>query len=196
MIRKKIRVLIIEDSRLYQRFLQQVIESDDCLSVVGIADSGSRALELIPSLAPDVITLDLQLPDCDGLVLLTEILDRWTFPVVVVSGDPEACAAAIALGAQDCIEKMQDAEPKTAAQFRLLDNKFFVAVIEHATQVGHNNLLSGSHVGGSTYNLRRSFTTEVNSRHMQMVTIGMYIACKHLAHIQSLEATLDGLHLF
>ena len=31
---------------------------------------------------------------------------------------------------------------------------------------------------------------------MQMVTIGMYIACKHLAHIQSLEATLDGLHLF
>lgn len=120
MIRKKIRVLIIEDSRLYQRFLQQVIESDDCLSVAGIADSGSRALELIPSLAPDVITLDLQLPDCDGLVLLTEILDRWTFPVVVVSGDPEACAAAIALGAQDCIEKMQDAEPKTAAQFRLL----------------------------------------------------------------------------
>ena len=120
MIRKKIRVFMIEDSRLYQRFLRQIIESDDCLAVAGAAESGAQALELLPELRPDVITLDLQLPDCEGLELLQEILRRWNYPVVVVSGDAAACAAAIRLGARDFITKMQDAEPKTAEQFRLL----------------------------------------------------------------------------
>lgn len=120
MIRKKIRVLMIEDSRLYQRFLRQIIESDDCLTVAGAADSGGQALELIPEVLPDVITLDLQLPDCEGLELLKTILQKWDLPVVVVSGDAAACADAIRLGARDFITKMQDAEPKTAEQFRLL----------------------------------------------------------------------------
>ena len=83
-----------------------------------------------------------------------------------------------------------------ATQFRLLYNKLLVAVVEHAAQVGNNHLLSGSHVGGAAYNLRWSFTSEVNSGYMQMVTVGMHFACEHLAHIQSLEATLHGLHLF
>ena len=120
MIRKKIRVFMIEDSRLYQQFLRQVIESDDCLTVAGAADSGAQALELIPELHPDVITLDLQLPDWEGLELLKEILRKWNLPVVVVSGDAAACAEAIGFGARDFITKMQDAEPKTAEQFRLL----------------------------------------------------------------------------
>ena len=120
MIRKKIRVFMIEDSRLYQQFLRQVIESDDCLTVAGAAESGAQALELLAELNPDVITLDLQLPDCDGLALLKEIVQKWNLPVVVVSGDAEACAAAVGLGARDFITKMQDAEPKTAEQFRLL----------------------------------------------------------------------------
>ena len=120
MIRKKIRVFVIEDSKLYQQFLRQVIESDNCLTVAGTADCGAQALELIPELRPDVITLDLQLPDREGSELLKEILQRWDLPVVVVSGDAEACEDAVRLGARDFITKMQDAEPRTAEQFRLL----------------------------------------------------------------------------
>ena len=63
MIKNKIRVLIIEDSRLYQMYLKQVIEADECLMVAGIADCGEKALEIIPALSPDIITLDLRLPD-------------------------------------------------------------------------------------------------------------------------------------
>lgn len=111
---------MIEDSRLYQQFLRQVIESDDCLMVVGASASGAEAIELIPQLKPDVVTLDLQLPDCDGLLLLKEILEKWKLPVVAVSGDARACESAIALGARDFIIKMQDADPKSAEQFRLL----------------------------------------------------------------------------
>ena len=120
MIKSKIRVLVIEDSLLYQAFLSQVIASDDCLAVAGMAGTGQQALEQIPVLKPDIVTLDLQLPDVDGFDLLREILLRWNLPVIVVSGDPGACERAIALGARDFIEKIQDAQAGTAAQFRLL----------------------------------------------------------------------------
>lgn len=120
MIRSKIRVFIVEDSLLYQTYLRQVIESDGCLSVVGTADRGDRALELIPQLLPDVITLDLNLPDMDGLSLLETIVHTWDIPVIVVSGDAGDCERAIVLGARDFIEKMQDAGARTAEQFRLL----------------------------------------------------------------------------
>jgi len=119
-MKSKIRVLIVDDSRLYQAYLRQVIESDECLAVAGTADSAAQALALIPALSPDVITLDLQLPDRDGLEFLRELLQRWDIPVVAVSGDAEACAAAVRLGARDYIEKIQDAGAKTAEQFRLL----------------------------------------------------------------------------
>jgi two-component system chemotaxis response regulator CheB len=119
-IKNKIKVLIVEDSRLYQTYLKQIIESDDCLCVVGIADCGRQALELIPERKPDIITLDLQLPDLDGFTLLSDILLRWSLPVIVVSGDADACEQAISLGARDFIEKIQDADPKTAESFRLL----------------------------------------------------------------------------
>ena len=120
MIKNKIQVLVVEDSSLYQMYLRQVIESDDCLSVVGVADCGSRALECIEELDPDIVTLDLQLPDMDGFELLKEILQRWDLPVIEVSGDADACEKAIRLGARDFIEKISDAKPKTAEQFRLL----------------------------------------------------------------------------
>lgn len=120
MIKGKIRVLMIEDSKLYQVYLRKVIESDPCLEVAGTADCGSSALQLIGELKPDIITLDLLLPDADGLELLAEIIHRWNIPVIVVSGDAGSCEKAIEIGARDFIEKMQDADVKTAEQFQLL----------------------------------------------------------------------------
>lgn len=120
MIKEKIRVLVVEDSRLYQEYLRRIIESDACLAVAGIADCGRRALEMIPDLKPDIITLDLQLPDTDDFALLETILHTWSIPVIVVSGDAGACEKAIELGARDFIEKVQSAEAKSSEQFRLL----------------------------------------------------------------------------
>lgn len=120
MIKKKIQVLIIEDSKLYQRFLQQEIESDDCLAAAGAADSGEMALQLIQKLRPDIITLDMDLPDMDGISLLKEIKKRGDMPVIAVSGDVDACEKAVNAGACDYIVKMQDAEPITAEEFKLL----------------------------------------------------------------------------
>ena len=120
MIKNKIRVLIIEDSRLYQMYLKQVIEADECLMVAGIADCGEKALEIIPALSPDIITLDLRLPDMDGFELLEDITRKWKVPVIVVTENADACERSIALGACDFIAKIQDTEPGTAEQFRLL----------------------------------------------------------------------------
>ena len=120
MIHNKIRVLVIEDSLLYQAYLRKVIDADDCLTVVGTAATAAQALALIPQLKPDIITLDMQLPDSDGLALLGEIVKNRKIPVIVVTGDADTCEKAIALGAADFIEKIKDAEAKTAEQFRLL----------------------------------------------------------------------------
>lgn len=120
MIKRKIQVLIIEDSLLYQRFLQQNIETDDCLAVCGMADCGRKALELIQQIKPDIITLDMNLPDMDGFALLNEIINKWKIPVIVVSGDAPSCEKAISMGARDYIEKIQDTDPRTAEQFKLL----------------------------------------------------------------------------
>ena len=83
-----------------------------------------------------------------------------------------------------------------AAQFRLLDDELVVAVVEHTAQVGHNHFLTSCHVGGAAHNLARFALAQINSRHMQVVAIGMGFARQHLANIESLQSTTNALHLF
>ncbi|MDD3164326.1 MAG: chemotaxis-specific protein-glutamate methyltransferase CheB [Oscillospiraceae bacterium] len=120
MIKTKIRVLIVEDSILYQTYLRRIVQSDACLEVVGTAGTGRDALAQIPLLEPDVITLDLHLPDTDGLSLLQTLVRSWNIPVIVVTSTPDACEDAIRLGARDFIEKIPDARAHSAEQFALL----------------------------------------------------------------------------
>ena len=81
-------------------------------------------------------------------------------------------------------------------QFRLLDDKLLVAVVEDTAKVGYNHLLSGSYVGCTADNLARFALTQVNSRHMQVVAVGMSLARQYLTHIETFQTTLDTLHLF
>ena len=88
------------------------------------------------------------------------------------------------------------AEALDAAQFRFLDDKLLVAVIEHAAQVGHDNLLSCCHVGCSTNDLLRFALAEVYCCDVQVVAVGMHLTGKHLAYIQSLQTAFHGLYFF
>ena len=88
------------------------------------------------------------------------------------------------------------AEALYAAQFRLLDDKLLVAVVEHAAQVSHDDFLSGSHVGGATHNLLRLTFAEVYGGDVQVVAVRVHLAGEHLAHIESLKAAFHGLYFF
>ena len=69
----KIRVLIVDDAVVIRRLLSDVLESDPDLEVAGTAANGRIALSKIRELNPDLVTLDVEMPEMDGLEALLEI---------------------------------------------------------------------------------------------------------------------------
>jgi two-component system chemotaxis response regulator CheB len=68
---QRIRVLVVDDSVVIRRLVTQALEGDPLLEVVGAASNGSIALARAEQLRPDVITLDVEMPDMDGLQFLS-----------------------------------------------------------------------------------------------------------------------------
>lgn len=68
-----IRVLIVDDSAVIRRLLADVLAADTEIAIVGAVGDGRLALNAIPQLAPDLITLDVEMPGMDGIQTLVEI---------------------------------------------------------------------------------------------------------------------------
>lgn len=86
---KKITVMIVEDSRTVSEFLQHIINRDPRLEVVANVRSGEEAMELIGSVRPDIISLDIRLPGMNGFETTQRIMNEHPTPIVVVSSDVE-----------------------------------------------------------------------------------------------------------
>jgi two-component system, chemotaxis family, protein-glutamate methylesterase/glutaminase len=108
-----IRVLVVDDSAFMRTALARMIASESDFTVVGTARDGSEALERIPALDPDVVTLDVQMPGLDGLATLRAIMRRFPRPVIMVSADTEKDALitfnALGAGAFDYVPKQLSA---------------------------------------------------------------------------------------
>jgi two-component system, chemotaxis family, protein-glutamate methylesterase/glutaminase len=106
---RKIRVLVVDDSRVMRRIISDIIDADPELEVVGKAKDGAEALEKARELKPDVITLDVHLPDRDGIDVLRELMKRQPTRVIMLSAYTRAGATAtmkaLQLGAVDFIAK-------------------------------------------------------------------------------------------
>ena len=103
-------VLVVDDNRIFRRGLTRAIQTHDGLRLAGEADSGEAALGAIELLRPDVVLLDLRMPDLDGLGVLERLRaaePRPTCRVLIVSAslDEEVERAADAAGAAGCIGK-------------------------------------------------------------------------------------------
>ncbi len=81
----KIRVLVIDDSPLMRRLMSDCIHSQPGMEVVATADDGAKIVELYEQYRPHVITLDVQMPKCDGLSALDLLIAKAPVPVVMVS---------------------------------------------------------------------------------------------------------------
>lgn len=103
------RVLVVDDSAFMRIELSRMISSESGFEVVGTAGSGFEALEKIPLLNPDLITLDLKMPGLDGLETLRQVMHHFPRPVIIVSGsgerNPEVAAHARRLGAFGYVSK-------------------------------------------------------------------------------------------
>jgi two-component system chemotaxis response regulator CheB len=104
-----IRVLIVDDSAVVRAMIGDQVTAAAGMSVAGIARNGQEALDVSARLHPDVITLDLQMPDMDGMAILDTLLARRPLPIIMVSGLTRAGAAvtleALDRGAVDYVAK-------------------------------------------------------------------------------------------
>ncbi|MEL7484104.1 MAG: chemotaxis-specific protein-glutamate methyltransferase CheB, partial [Planctomycetota bacterium] len=113
--KKPIRVLVVDDSAFMRRALSGIIQSDAGLELIGTAFNGKNALEKIDRLEPDVVTLDIEMPELDGISTLKKLMKTREHPPAVLM-----CSSLTTQGSEKALEALQHgaadviAKPTTA----------------------------------------------------------------------------------
>jgi chemotaxis protein methyltransferase CheR len=106
---QKLRALLVDDSPTVLRLLNEVLGNDPGFEIVGTASNGIEATEQVKKLKPDVVTLDIHMPEMDGIEYLGRNMNPSHPAVVVISSvpreDSELALRALQLGARDYVEK-------------------------------------------------------------------------------------------
>lgn len=98
---KKIRVLLVEDSLVVQTFLSSLITTDSRFELVAIAKDGKQAAEFVRKFAPDVVSMDINMPVMDGIESTKYIMENSPLPIVVVSSFYEPSEIELAMKVLD-----------------------------------------------------------------------------------------------
>jgi two-component system chemotaxis response regulator CheB len=107
---KRIRVLIVDDSVVVRRIVKDGLSTEPSIEICGVAANGKIALSMIDQCVPDLVTLDIEMPEMDGLAVLRELrTKRPELPVIMFSTLTQRGAVAtldaLALGARDYVAK-------------------------------------------------------------------------------------------
>jgi two-component system chemotaxis response regulator CheB len=106
---KQTRVIIVDDSAFVRQVLSEILSSDPSIAVVGTAPDPLVAREMIKTLNPDVVTLDIEMPRMDGLAFLEKIMTLRPMPVIMISSltqkGADAALRALEIGAIDFVAK-------------------------------------------------------------------------------------------
>lgn len=102
---RKIRVLVVEDSLVFRKLLVRGLNMDPALEVVAEASDPFEARDAIIKYAPDVMTLDVELPRMNGIEFLRKLMPQHPIPVVVISSLNNAVFDALQAGAVDFVNK-------------------------------------------------------------------------------------------
>jgi two-component system, chemotaxis family, protein-glutamate methylesterase/glutaminase len=104
-----IRVLVVDDSAFMRRVISEAIAAEPDMEVAGVAINGLDALLKVERVQPDVVTLDVEMPEMDGLTALRHLMARYPRPVVMLSSLTQAGAVttirALTIGAVDFVAK-------------------------------------------------------------------------------------------
>jgi two-component system chemotaxis response regulator CheB len=106
---RKLRVIVVDDSAVMRHLLCEIIDAEPDMEAIGGASDPLVAREMIRSLNPDVITLDMEMPRMDGLEFLEKLMRLRPMPVVMVSAfaetNSEVALRALELGAMELVAK-------------------------------------------------------------------------------------------
>lgn len=102
-------MLIVDDAIVMRNRIANLFEQDEQFTVVGFAVNGANALDKIVELQPDLVTLDVEMPELDGIAALRQIMTFHPVPVIMLSSCTEECSnvalQALELGALDFFQK-------------------------------------------------------------------------------------------
>lgn len=133
----RIRVVATDDSELCRAVLREVLEAEGDIEIVGEAEDGHAAIEVVAACRPQLMTLDIEMPRMDGLATIEQIMARTPIPILIVTGRPteqrsKTLFEAVRRGALDVVSKppLGDEEQARAlrAHVRLLAR---VPVVKH-----------------------------------------------------------------
>src|SRR3989304_1387250 len=96
-----IKVLVVEDSSVIREFLVHVLSSDSAIEVIATASNGEEALKAVEQRQPDLITMDIHMPEMGGLEATRRIMETHPTPIVIVSGSSSAKEVATTLHAME-----------------------------------------------------------------------------------------------
>ena len=151
------RIAICEDSRTYAYALRRFLEHDDDLRVVEVCASAEDLLARLPTLAVDLVTMDLGLPGLDGVAAIEQIMATDPRPILVVSAHTqrgsERAAAALTAGALETIDKLQtsfdDARSPAAVALRRRIKRLAVTRLRPSAAIGGSHAApAASHLPG------------------------------------------------
>jgi two-component system chemotaxis response regulator CheB len=108
-VAEKIRVLVVDDSAFMRTAIRKMLEKDDSIEVAGIARNGLMAIEEAKRIQPDVITLDIEMPEMDGLTALRHLKRVCEASILMISSltseGSQATLTALRNGASDFLAK-------------------------------------------------------------------------------------------
>jgi two-component system LytT family response regulator len=144
-----LKVLIVDDECRERTSLIELCEQRTDVQIVGEADSGVAALRAADELCPDVMLVDVELPDMSGFDLLNAAHGQSGPPSIIVTGGPHDAAAALAAGALDYLLKPVDAtrlgQSLERAQHRCQSPRPRVSLVSRPESPGAFQVPLGSH---------------------------------------------------
>ena len=152
----RIKILVVDDSAVVRKTLEEIFSTEKDLEVVGTASDPYIAAEKMRRIAPDVITLDVEMPRMDGITFLQKIMSQHPIPVVMCSSltdkGAETSLRALQLGAVEIITK-----PKVGTQKFLEESRVFIC---DAVRAAAQARVRKFPLGGSTLNGQKKLTAD------------------------------------
>ncbi|MBA1149518.1 response regulator, partial [Ectothiorhodospiraceae bacterium WFHF3C12] len=105
----KVRAVVVDDSGFFRRRIRDLLNADPRIEVVGDAANGREAVEAVQRLRPDVVTMDIEMPEMDGITAVRQIMQRSPTPILMFSSltyeGANATLEALDAGAVDFLPK-------------------------------------------------------------------------------------------
>ena len=121
---RKIKVLVVDDAVVVRKIVTDTLGSDPEIEVIATATNGKIALQKIPQLNPDILTLDIEMPEMDGIETLTEARKLYKeLPIIMfntlIERGGSKTLEALALGATDYVTKPANVDSISIAKQRI-----------------------------------------------------------------------------